>query len=94
MHTRESIRAELKHILVDVLQLDLPPEQIRDNDALFAHGLGIDSVEALEIVRAAEKRFGVKIADEEIGVAMFEDVIALGEVIERAQASAAPPRAP
>lgn len=94
MHTQESIRAELKRILVDILQLDLPPEQIRDNDALFAHGLGVDSVEALEIVHEAEKRFGVKIVDEEIGLAMFQDVISLGEVIANALGEAAPAPAP
>ncbi len=88
--TRESIRVELKRILVEVLQLDLPPEQIRDNDTLFAHGLGVDSVEAIEILRAAEKRFGVKVLDEEIGFAMFQDVTSLGKVIEEALAREAP----
>lgn len=79
-----SIRAEIKRTLVDVLELDIPPEQIRDNDALFTHGMGVDSVEALEIVRELEKRFAIKIADDEIGLAMFQDVLSLAATVEAA----------
>lgn len=91
MHTQQSIRADLKNILVEVLELDLPPEQIRDNDALFSHGMGVDSVEALEILRTAEQRFGVKVPDEDIGFGLFQDVASLGEAIEAALARAAAP---
>jgi acyl carrier protein len=87
MNDAQSIRAEIKRTLVDVLELDLPPEQIRDNDALFAHGMGVDSVEALEIVRELERRFAVTIADEEIGVALFQDVASLAAAVEAALAA-------
>jgi acyl carrier protein len=87
MNDVQSIRAEIKRTLVDVLELDLPPEQIRDNDALFAHGMGVDSVEALEIVRELERRFAVTIADEEIGVALFQDVASLAAAVEAALAA-------
>lgn len=84
MTDKLQIRAEIKRTLVDVLELDIPPEQIRDDDALFTHGMGVDSVEALEIVRELEKRFSIRIADDEIGVAMFEDVISLADAVEAA----------
>ena len=84
MNDTQSIRAEIKRTLVDILDLDIPPEQIRDNDALFSHGMGVDSVEALEIVRELEKRFSIKITDDEIGIAMFQDVISLASTVEAA----------
>jgi acyl carrier protein len=84
MHSQENIRSEIKRILVDVLELDVLPEQIRDDDMLFAHGMGVDSVEALEIVTAVEARFGVTIHEDEIGLAMFQDVGSIAEVVESA----------
>jgi acyl carrier protein len=88
MNDSQSIRAEIKRTLVDVLELDIPPEQIRDNDALFAHGMGVDSVEALEIIRELEKRFSIRIADDEIGLMMFQDVISLADSVVAAIARA------
>lgn len=82
----QSIRSDIKRILVDVLELDIPPEQIRDNDALFMHGMGVDSVEALEIVKVIEERFAVKIHEVDVGLAMFQDVLSLSEVVEAALA--------
>ena len=89
-----SIRAEIKRILVDTLELDIPPEQIRDNDALFAHGMGVDSAEALEIVTAVEARFGVTIHEDEIGLGMFQDVSSIAAVVAEALAAAAGTAAP
>jgi acyl carrier protein len=82
MPNRETIRAQIKGILVKVLQLDMPPEQIRDNDALFSHGMGVDSVEAAEILKAIEDRFEVHIPEDLVGLALFEDVSSLAEAVE------------
>jgi acyl carrier protein len=84
MSDSKTIREQIKRILVDVLELDIPPEQIRDNDMLFAHGMGVDSVEALEIVKVMEERFSIRIAEDEIGIAMFQDVISLAQTVEAA----------
>ena len=86
MSSPQSIRDEIKRVLVDVLELDIPPEQIRDNDALFAHGMGIDSVEALEIIKVIEDRFHIEIQDDDIGLAMFQDVLTLAATVEAALA--------
>jgi acyl carrier protein len=87
VHDTHSIRAAIKRILVDTLALDIPPEQIRDDDALFAHGMGVDSAEALEIVTAVEAHFGIRIHEEEIGLAMFQDVTSIAAVVEEALAA-------
>ncbi|WP_437996009.1 sulfotransferase [Sorangium sp. So ce185] len=84
----ESIRAELTRILVRVLELDIPPEQIRPTDLFFLHGFGIDEVEALALVREVERRFGVVLFEEKIDVGAFEDVLSLGKLVEGAMARA------
>ena len=48
--------------------------------------MGVDSAEALEIVTAVEARFGVRLHEDQIGLAMFQDVISIAEVVEAALA--------
>jgi acyl carrier protein len=84
MHTRENIRAELKRILVEVLKLDRSPEQIRDDESL--ESIGVDFAEAVEILRAVEKRFEVEIPEEKIDLALFQDVGSMSAAIETALA--------
>ena len=60
---QESIRADLKKLIVATLNLDgLTPDRIADDEPLFGAGLGLDSVDALELVVALEKEFGISIA--------------------------------
>lgn len=90
MDDRQStIARELKRVLVEALDLDVAPEDIGDDDPLFEAGLGVDSVEALILVRAVERRFGVEVPDDEIGIGMFQDIRALSEVVTRLGGAAA-----
>ena len=54
-----------KKVLIEYLNLeDMTPDDIDDNDALFGdEGLGLDSVDSIELVLAIEKEYGVKITD-------------------------------
>ena len=54
-----------KKVLIEYLNLeDMAPDDIDDNDALFGdEGLGLDSVDSIELVLAIEKEYGVKITD-------------------------------
>ncbi len=53
---------QLKHLIVDALMLDdVQPQEIDTDAALFVDGLGLDSVDALELAIAIERQFGVKI---------------------------------
>jgi acyl carrier protein len=60
MKTNESLEAELKEMIIEVVALeDIAPEDIESDAALFVEGLGLDSIDALEIAMAIEERYGV-----------------------------------
>lgn len=70
--------AAFKQLIIDSLQLDgVTPEAIGDDDPLFGDGLGLDSVDALELVVAIEKRMGVKIQPHEAGREVFASAASL-----------------
>jgi len=61
----ESLEQEIKELIIDVLVLeDVAPADIEPEAALFVEGLGLDSIDALELAMALEERYGVKIGDD------------------------------
>ena len=79
---KESLKVELKRLIVETLHLeDIRPEDIEDTAPLFGEGLGLDSVDALELVVALEKSYGVIIEDEEVGKRAFASVDVLAEFV-------------
>ena len=76
-------RSRIKHLLVSALHLEgLVPLEIADDAPLFGEGLGLDSVDALELVVALEKEFGVRIQSHEVGKEAFASVSALAAFID------------
>src|SRR5262249_37038546 len=76
------LKMELKKLLVDALKLDdVTPEQIQDAAPLFGEGLGLDSIDALELAVAIERRFKVSIPDEEVGKKAFRSIDTLAEYV-------------
>lgn len=62
MHTLEQ---EIKQLIIEALNLeDIAPDDIDSEDALFGEGLGLDSIDALELGLALQKRFGVTLGAE------------------------------
>jgi acyl carrier protein len=81
------LKRKLKELLIERLKFeDMTPEDIGDDEPLFAGGLGLDSIDALELVLGVEKEFGIKVQDEEVGVKAFASVDALCDFI-RAKAA-------
>ncbi|MGB9154103.1 MAG: phosphopantetheine-binding protein [Alphaproteobacteria bacterium] len=59
----DSLELELKQQIIEVLKLeDVSPEQINSSEPLFGGGLGLDSIDALELGVMLRKRYGIKIA--------------------------------
>jgi len=75
--------SRIKRLIVDSLHLEgILPEMIEDEAPLFGEGLGLDSVDALELVVALEKEFGIKIKSQEMGREVFTSVLSLSQFIE------------
>jgi acyl carrier protein len=92
MRQQESIRTELKKLIVATLNLDgLTPDRIADDEPLFGAGLGLDSVDALELVVALEKEYGISIASHEVDRSVFGSLGSLAAFVERRLAEAGPP---
>jgi len=81
------LKSELKEMLVETLMLPHAVEEIGDDDALFGpEGLGLDSVDALQIVVSLDKKFGLKIQDQEAAKAILTSVSTIAEAVEKARA--------
>jgi acyl carrier protein len=82
---RDTLRAEVKALLADGLRLNLAPGDIPDDSPIFGtaagDGLGLDSIDALELVVLVEERFQVSIPDEDVGKQAFASVRALADFI-------------
>jgi acyl carrier protein len=86
---RETLKRKLTVLLVSGLRLqDTDPASIADDQPIFVQGLGLDSIDALELVVLIEEHFGIAIPDEEVGKSAFASIAALAEYISAEQARA------
>jgi len=83
----EALHGPLKRLIVDALMLeDVEPGEIEDDAPLFGTGLGLDSIDALELVIAIDRKFGVKIgAEDERNKEIFRSVKSLARHIAENQ---------
>lgn len=80
--------AELKDLLkqqiIEVLNLeDISVADIQDDDALFGDGLGLDSIDALELIVLLDKQYGIKLADPKQGKEIFASIDTLAAFVEQ-----------
>lgn len=77
-----ALKQRIKEVIVDALMLEnTEPSSIDDDAPLFGEGLGLDSVDALELVIEFERSFGVKIPDDKESRRIFRSVSTLAEFI-------------
>ncbi len=83
-----SLQLEVKQMIIETLDLeDIEPDEIVDDEPLFVDGLGLDSIDALEIGLALQKRYGIKLkADSDDTREHFASINALVALIESQRA--------
>jgi acyl carrier protein len=80
----EDLKLELKQQIIAALNLeDVKPEEIADDAPLFGDGLGLDSIDALELIVMMEKHYGIKLSDPSQGKAIFQSVDTMADYISK-----------
>ena len=78
----DNLKLQIKELIIDRLRLEgMSPDDIQDDAPLFGEGLGLDSIDSLELVLGIEQKFGVKIQDEELGQKVLASVDALAAFV-------------
>jgi len=87
MSDSAELKRQIKRMLVENLMLQNPAEEIRDDQPLFGPGgLGLDSVDALQVVVALDKNYGLKIPDPETAKKVVYSVNTITAAVENHQA--------
>lgn len=86
---QSELRTKLKELLIERLNFeDMSPSDIGDEEPLFGDGLGLDSIDALEIVVMLESEFGIKVRNESSARENFRSIASLAEFVQERTAEA------
>lgn len=78
----DALKQELKERIINALNLeDISIDNIQDNDPLFGDGLGLDSIDALELIVLLDKEYGIKLADPKQGKEIFQSVETMAQFV-------------
>ncbi len=82
----EALMEKLKLQIIEQLNLeDVEPDEIEVDEPLFGDGLGLDSIDALELIVLLEKEYGIKIEDPKKGKDIFYSIKSMAEYIQSKQ---------
>lgn len=79
--TEERLEDKLKKLIITRLRLEKAVEDIDEKQPLFGEGLGLDSIDALELVVGLEEEFNITIPDEDVGKEAFASIEALANYV-------------
>lgn len=80
----EELTKELKEEIIEALNLEeMTPDDIDENDALFGDGLGLDSIDALELIVLLDKKYGIKLANPAEGKAIFKSIATIADYVSK-----------
>lgn len=80
----DKLKAQLKKQILEALSLDeMKPEEIDNNAPLFGEGLGLDSIDALELIVLMEKQYGIKLSNPAEGKEVFKSINVMAEYIAK-----------
>ena len=85
MQQPDDLNARIKAMMVEHLMLKISADEIQDDQPLFGAGLQLDSLDALQLVVALNKNFGLKIADPEQARSILASVNAMAAAVRQAQ---------
>ena len=78
----EELILEVKKDIIETLNLeDMKPEDIKADEPLFGSGLGLDSIDALELIVLLERKYGIKLKDPKMGKEIFQSVSVMAKFI-------------
>ena len=84
MAASDTLKMKVKEMLVRQLKLRVKPDEIIDDAPLFKEGLGLDSIDVLEVVASVESEFGISIESQEEGEQVLQSVNTLADfLVER-----------
>ncbi len=80
----ENLINDLKVKIIEILNLeDISVDDIKNDDPLFGDGLGLDSIDALELIVLLDKEYGIKITDPKEGKTIFQSVEVMADYIQK-----------
>jgi acyl carrier protein len=89
MDNSTTIKQDIRQLMVENLMLQIGPDEIGDDQPLFGPGsVGLDSVDALQLVVALDKTYGLKVADPEAARQILQSVNTIAAAVVQHQATA------
>lgn len=80
---REELKTQLKQQIIQYLNLlETKPEDISDDEPLFGDGLGLDSIDSIELIVLLEREYGIKIQDPKEGRKILVDINTMADYIQ------------
>jgi acyl carrier protein len=78
------LNTELKQYIIEALNLeDMTPDDIDDESPLFGEGLGLDSIDALELIVLMEKHYGIRLASAAEGKEIFKSIQTMADYVAK-----------
>ncbi|MGC4114749.1 MAG: phosphopantetheine-binding protein [Myxococcales bacterium] len=84
----QTLEQKIKEKLVETLELKITPDKIDDNAPLFIEGLGLDSVDALEVAAMLSMHFDVEITDKDSAKAVLSSIKSIADYIRKVKPTA------
>ena len=80
----EDLIPELKRQIIDALNLEgMTSEEIGDDDLLFGEGLGLDSIDVLELIVILDKNYGIKLSNPQEGKEVFKSIRSMASYVDK-----------